>query len=44
VGEIGQGIPHGLRRLGRRPQRFANDRSGLSELETWLSEVRATDD
>jgi transposase len=27
-----------------RPQRFANDRSGLSELETGLSEVLATDD
>jgi transposase len=27
-----------------RPQRFANDRSGLSELETWLAEVLATDD
>ena len=27
-----------------RPQRFANDRSGRSELETWLSEVLATDD
>jgi transposase len=26
------------------PQRFANDRSGLSELETWLTEVLATDD
>ncbi len=27
-----------------RPQRFANDRSGLSELEIWLTEVLATDD
>jgi transposase len=27
-----------------RPHRFANDRSGLSELETWLAEVLATDD
>jgi transposase len=27
-----------------RPRRFANDQSGLSELETWLAEVLATDD